>query len=870
MSNLRNIFCIAGAFIIIIAISSNAQAFQQYDAQSIMETLHTPKAANVIEASLLNLNDSEKVKVWIYFTDKGIYSQSEYNSALDQAKSALTERAIKRRSKVRGENIVDFRDIPINPDYVRQVTAMGAELKHKIKWLNSISAYVFAADIDDIAPLPFVRRIEKVKSFAKNDNRFEPGQSLERPAGANGFIYDYGPSFDQLVQVNVPPAHVLGFDGSDVLVCMLDVGYKKGHDAFAHIISDGRLIAEWDFVNGDGETDLEPGDDPDHANHGTYCWSALGGEADGHLYGPAFNASFILGKTEDITMERHIEEDNWAAAALWADSIGAEVISASLGYRWFDEGEGDYEYSDLDGNTTIVTIAADLAAYNGIAVCTAQGNEGYDGQGSLIAPADGDSVIACGAVDIYGDLASFSSLGPTYDGRTKPEVVARGLDTHCAAPWDLHAYTQVGGTSLATPLVGGAAAVILSAHPNWTPMQVREALMMTADNFDNPDNYYGWGIANTMKAIQYDPEGDIAFDFTPLYYAPPNQDIELSADITCSEGLNESSVILYWNNTGSAIFESVPMDNSGDTFTATIPAQEMGAAIYYYLYAEKDNGLSETYPTGTPNNRFEAEVSSPKFADDFENGDYYWETDGDYPDWGVSATYSVSGNMSLHDSPQGSYRKDAEVGIKLREPLDFSDANNPQLVLRHRYRLRTGSDSVFIEGSTDGGNNWTTIGDGVNGELYSFEMAAYSLADFAGSDEFLLRFRLSTINSYGQYDGYYVDDIAVYWEATDVEEDENPPSVPGVFALRGNYPNPFNAKTIIEFTLPNPGEAIVDIFNVAGRRVRSLNAGALEAGNNRIIWNGLSENGSQLSSGIYFAKLNFGGQSEVIKMTLAK
>ncbi|MBD3234112.1 MAG: hypothetical protein GF315_10365, partial [candidate division Zixibacteria bacterium] len=159
MSNLRNILCIAGAFIIIIAVLPNAQAFHQHDNQSIMVTLHTPKASNVIEASLENLNEFEKVKVWVYFTDKGIYSQSEYLSALGQAKSVLTERAKRRRAKVRGDNLVDFRDIPVNPDYVQQVTAMGAELNHKIKWFNSISAYVFAADIDDIASLPFVRRI---------------------------------------------------------------------------------------------------------------------------------------------------------------------------------------------------------------------------------------------------------------------------------------------------------------------------------------------------------------------------------------------------------------------------------------------------------------------------------------------------------------------------------------------------------------------------------------------------------------------------------------------------------------------------------------------------------------------------------------
>ncbi len=308
---------------------------------------------------------------------------------------------------------------------------------------------------------------------------------------------NYGGSYRQLTQINVPNAHLAGYRGQGVRVCMIDTGYRKDHAIFAEAFTEGRVIAEYDFINDDTNTQNQAGDPSGQHNHGTYCWSTLGGALDGTHYGPAFEAEFLLAKTENVASETQVEEDDWAAAMRWADTMGADVISSSLGYSdW-------YVTANYNGDFCVTTKAADSAAAIGIVVCNSMGNSG-PGATTLSAPADADSIVSCGAVDSNGTIAGFSSRGPTFDGRIKPEVCAQGVATYCATPTTTTSYGRVNGTSLSTPLIGGAAAVILSAHPSWTPMQVREAMMMTASQRCMPGNVYGWGIIDVMAAINYD------------------------------------------------------------------------------------------------------------------------------------------------------------------------------------------------------------------------------------------------------------------------------------------------------------------------------------------------------------------------------
>jgi subtilisin family serine protease len=442
------------------------------------------------------LGTDESMPIWVFLTDKGVRSEADYAAARAEATARLTPAARARREVVSRGELVDYLDLPVRTDYVDMVVATGVQLRTVSRWLNAVSVDATPDELPRLTALPMVARLLPVARGRRSPVPDETSPAAVAQVGAV-HVLDYGPSQAQLDEIQIPEVHDLGYSGAGIIVCMLDTGYFKVHETFDAIITGGRLVAERDFINGDWETQNEPGDPSSQHNHGTYTWSALGGTSPGELYGPAYGASFAIGKTEDVADEYPLEEDFWQAGSEWADSLGASIISSSLGYTdW-------YTYEDLDGDTAVTTNAADIAASRNILVATAAGNEGSSSWYYIITPADGDSVVACGAVNSDNELASFSSHGPTYDGRTKPEVLARGVGTHCATSRSPGDYGNVSGTSLSTPLVGGAAALVMEAHPEWSAMQVREALMMTADNAASPDNDRGWGRIRVFDAINY-------------------------------------------------------------------------------------------------------------------------------------------------------------------------------------------------------------------------------------------------------------------------------------------------------------------------------------------------------------------------------
>jgi subtilisin family serine protease len=266
------------------------------------------------------------------------------------------------------------------------------------------------------------------------------------------------------------------------------------------------VLARYDFVNNDPVVDDQiPPDSAGDASHGTYTLACVAGSKPGTYSGVAYGCTVALGKTEYVSTETPVEMDNWQRGAEWADSLGADVISSSLGYFQFDSPYPSYTYADMDGKTTVVTRAASEAVRRGITVVTAVGNEGAVAWHYLIAPSDADTVIAVGAVDSFNVVTSFSSRGPSADGRIKPDLTAMGRSDYLPSFSNPATYIRASGTSFATPLAAGVAALVLQVHPTWGPFEVREALRETAKNHLAPNNDIGWGLIQGLAATQWVP-----------------------------------------------------------------------------------------------------------------------------------------------------------------------------------------------------------------------------------------------------------------------------------------------------------------------------------------------------------------------------
>ena len=493
------------------------------------------------------LAPDETAPVWIFFTDRGL-NEAEIAGALEKARADIPERTLRRR--LRGGNPgVDAKDLPVNLDYIAFVAGSGAEIRIASRWFNGVSADATMEQVKNISAADFVQAVKPVA----RGRRIDIIEMDARPAPyRDDTELNYGASFNQLNQINVIALHDMGITGEGVLVCLLDTGYLLSHLAFQNM----NIVAVWDFINGDSVVTNQPGDPEAQDDHGTLTLSACGSAVDGQLYGPAFGASFMAGKTESVEYELPIEEDFYVAGLEWADSLGADVVSTSLGY--FDW----YTFEDLNGDSCVTTIGVDIAVSRGIVCVTAAGNERRSGWGHIIAPSDADSVIAVGAVNDSGEIASFSSPGPTYDGRIKPEVCAQGVSTRCADPGDTLNFRTASGTSLSTPLIGGVAALLLQAHPNWPPMRVREAMMMTASMSSSPNNDYGWGIVDALAAAEYSysPVIDQRFPPEDTVHAYIDSTIEFRVTASDLDGdpLNYSLMVegAVWAQSDTGIFRA--------------------------------------------------------------------------------------------------------------------------------------------------------------------------------------------------------------------------------------------------------------------------------------------------------------------------
>ena len=453
------------------------------------------KITRDLDYTLDNAAGNEEIHIWVFFTDKGNNLAEYYNNPT----LVVSEKSLQRRSKVLDANsLISLTDLPLNENYISELQNSGFTVKHRTKWLNGVSGWATKQEIHDLTNLSYVKELDIVHKY-KTDYSVEEevnespslnNENLTKPGSINSF--NYGDSFTQLNQITVPAVHDMGYNGQGITICSMDAGF----DNLAHeVLSSMNIIAMWDFV--DNDPDVSQG-----GSHGTSTLSTLGGFKEGQLIGPAFGSDFILARTEDIFSETPIEEDNWIAAIEWADSIGVDVTSTSLSYLDYDPPHTSYTWEDMDGNTARITIAADLAVKWGIFVVNSASNSGFHPtHNTLGAPADGDSVVAVGSVRSNGQRSDFSSVGPSADGRIKPDLMAMGSSDYVARSSSPTSYGFSSGTSFSCPILAGASALILSVDPTLTPMELLDLLRQTASQSNNPDNLMGWGIINTLDVV---------------------------------------------------------------------------------------------------------------------------------------------------------------------------------------------------------------------------------------------------------------------------------------------------------------------------------------------------------------------------------
>ncbi|MEO8168879.1 MAG: S8 family serine peptidase, partial [bacterium] len=533
----------------------------------------------------------DKIPVWIYFKDKGPEAGQQLMASPE---TFLTPRAVSRREHMRAaENdaapVITIEDIPLDRAYVNAAASIVQKVRHEVKWFNALSVVATKTEIEQLRALPFVKELDLV--IRLRPRGLEPVSVMDQapPSPVIGPqvnpVLNYGSSLNQNQQINTVALHNMGINGSGVLLAIFDAGFANlSHPALAT----RPIVARYDFST--NSTTLAS------HSHGQNTFSVVGGFSDGNLIGPAYGANFVLARTEVDPTETPTEEDNWARAAIWADSLGVDVISCSLGYTTFDSPYPSYTWQDMNGVNTVITRAANRATQLGIVVVNSAGNDGDPGAGvnSLGAPADGFDVITAGAVGSTGTRVSFSSVGPTADGRIKPDVMAQGSGTWAAS--GASGYAGVSGTSFSCPLTAGSAALILSANlgAGLAPKQVAEALRQTASRANTPDRLYGWGISNTAKAAHY-----VWIEHTPLASTSDSTGRLVTATIKSRIPLTLDSVRVWYGVNGSFTGSAVLVQQGfTQTYRGTIPFLGKGVNITYYIRAKNDS-VAVRYPLGT-------------------------------------------------------------------------------------------------------------------------------------------------------------------------------------------------------------------------------------------------------------------------------
>lgn len=510
----------------------------------------------------------------------------------------LSQRALDRRT---AQGIaINETDIPVNPSYVSQINTAGATVLYTSKWFNAAVAVIPNSTVlASVNALPFVISSAPVNRLQgkvpKQD--FETINSTAKVSSVSS--YDYGSSLNQIEMLNGVCMHDQGFNGSGMLIAVLDAGFANAntHMAFDSLWANNQILGTKDF------TFIAPLDlfSSSTSGHGTSVLSCIGGNVPGQLVGTAPKANFWLIRSEYADNEYIVEEYNWVAAAEFADSVGADIINSSLGYNTFDNSVQDHTMSQLDGRTSYASRAANMCARKGIIVCNSAGNSGTTSWPKIVFPADADSILTVGGVDANENIANFSSIGPSADGRVKPEVVAQAVASVLAM--GSNSIVTGNGTSFSSPITAGMVACLWQSVPAKKNMEIIEAIKQSSSLYSTPNNQFGYGITDycAARSILVGLNEIASGSGSLLSLNSPNPFFD-KIDFTVNYIKPVPIKIYLYNSLGALVFSeevpaspgnlkqtySIPAENIATGFYTLVADSEMGTASYKLVKADRD------------------------------------------------------------------------------------------------------------------------------------------------------------------------------------------------------------------------------------------------------------------------------------------
>ncbi|MEX2567339.1 MAG: S8 family peptidase [Cyclobacteriaceae bacterium] len=500
---------------------------------------------------------------------------------LDEPENLLGKRALERRSK---EGMaVDSTDIPVSEKYISSTASLVNDFLYHSKWLNASIVVAEEKNLLAIADLDFVDKVVLVAKGGLKSSQSSKKENLSRINKKIKKIFWEDQSFEfQNNILGIPDMHQEGYNGEGVRIAVFDAGFLNVDEisGMQHLFEEKKIIATRDFVNSASEDVFK------RDTHGTGSLSLLAAYDPEKLIAGAYESEYVLCITEDVDSENRIEEYNWVRAAEFSDSLGVDIINSSLGYNFFDDPEMNYTKEDLDGETAVISIGAAMAAKKGILVVSSTGNEGNIDWQTITVPADAKGILSVGAINNNFEKAAFSSVGPSSDGRIKPELVAFGSGVTL---WRYSNGTSFSsGTSFSAPQIAALAAGLWQAHPEWTRSQLKERLIASGSQFDEPDSELGYGVPNYLRAM-YGTVDDLERKLvipTPKVYPNPLDHQQLFIEF----GNASNCLFKLFNTTGNLVtYLSLARNDIQAPYEVELPLVHPGV---YLIELEDDSGAS--------------------------------------------------------------------------------------------------------------------------------------------------------------------------------------------------------------------------------------------------------------------------------------